>query len=249
MHFLLTRLVPLCTQVFCILTYPWSRRRDAAAGSLSQPDRGVALLPPNARPRVSGARQRLPLLAEFSHGERLEARCTSPAEGLPHHGTGEDRGCAAQGRTRSPAQEHQELLQVPPRRSGTGSLRFLRPPGRGRRARTTQSGQGASLPAWPGAAVTDPARPAGATAPNKRPGGGPETSRGRGSAAPSARGANPSPADPYGLRLLVPPTRLSPPRRALQRARRGEGKPGEKDAMQQLRRHRGTEGGMEGAAQ
>lgn len=179
-----------------------------------EPDGGAALLSPNPRPRARRARRCFPPHRDSSGGG-LEGRCTWPAEGLPHHGTGEDQTCAAQGRSRSSAQEHQELLC--PRALGHCLAAASAPTGR--RRWTTLPGRGATLPGCPGAAVTDPARPAGATAPNKRPGGGPETSRGRGRAAPSARGANPSPAAPHGLRPPVPPTRLSPPRRALQRAR------------------------------
>lgn len=155
MHFLLTCLVPLCTQVFCILTYPWSRQARCSI-PVGARRKGC---PPATKRKAKGEKGTTasPPLAEIPHGGGLEGRCIPSAEGLPHHGTGEHQGCTAQGRTRSPAQQHQELLQLPPGRSGIGLLRLLRPPGRGRR--TTLPGQEASVPGCPGAAVTDPARP------------------------------------------------------------------------------------------
>lgn len=130
MHFL-TCLVPLCAQVFCILTYPWPQqarcRRKIPVGARR---RGC---PPATKRKAKGEEGTtvFPPSPEIPHGGGLEGRCTSPAEGLPHHGTGEDQACLAQGRTRSPAQEHQELLQVPPGARALARCGFCVRPGEG----------------------------------------------------------------------------------------------------------------------
>lgn len=125
------------------------------------------------------------------------------------------------------------------------------------RARATLPGRGSvplRLPRGAAAARRrdrpPPGRRAGwqPTAPNKRPRRGPETSRGDGPSRAASPGSEPASRRPRmaGGQGLRPPVPLSPPLTAASGPAAGTaggggevGEPGEKDAMQQLRRRGG----------
>lgn len=224
--------------------------------------RGAALPPPKARPRASGARGSVSPRRVSTGGEGGRA-------GAPHRRGGLLATAPVRIRAEQPTAGPWPGPGAAPgaggaaaasrRGSGTAPLRFLLPPGRGR---PYPAGE-ASLSACRGAqqppgGVTGP-RPAGERAgspPHRTK--GPAEARKRpgatGRAAPPARGANPHPGGPAwpagracGRRCLS--ARLSPPRRALQRARREEGgKWGNRGRRTQCNSSGDAEGGLHNEA-